>query len=281
VIQSLRPYVSSQDIDKGARWSTDIAKELQESTFGILCVTKNNIDAPWINFEAGALSKTIDKASVAPFLFDVKRSEVQGPLLQFQSTINEKSDVLKLLVSLNGAMTDKEKLDETSLKKSFEVWWPELEKSLQAIPDAEEKVKAPEKGSKFAHTEAILEEILELARTQQRLLRSPQELLPRDYLEYVFRHQVRESPQLVEAMHIIGKMRKQLVGYLSELESHQENVSPINRELTANLAAGLTESIAYAEMLLADIDRPGHVRLRPPARAVRVAQSGRASEPTK
>ena len=28
VIQSLTPYVSSEDIDKGARWSTDIAKEL-------------------------------------------------------------------------------------------------------------------------------------------------------------------------------------------------------------------------------------------------------------
>jgi hypothetical protein len=28
VIQSINPYVSSEDIDKGARWSTDIAKEL-------------------------------------------------------------------------------------------------------------------------------------------------------------------------------------------------------------------------------------------------------------
>lgn len=26
VIQSLEPYVSSEDIDKGARWSSDIAK---------------------------------------------------------------------------------------------------------------------------------------------------------------------------------------------------------------------------------------------------------------
>ena len=110
VIQSIRPYVSSQDIDKGARWSTDIAKELHESTFGILCVTRANIDAPWINFEAGALSKTIERSSVAPFLFDIKRSEVQGPLLQFQSTVNEKDDVFKLIASLNSAMPDVERL---------------------------------------------------------------------------------------------------------------------------------------------------------------------------
>ena len=62
VIQSIEPYVSSEDIDKGARWSTDIAKELENSTFGILCVTKDNLEAPWLSFEAGALSKTMDKA---------------------------------------------------------------------------------------------------------------------------------------------------------------------------------------------------------------------------
>jgi hypothetical protein len=61
VIQSIVPYVSSEDIDKGARWSSDIAQELEDSTFGILCVTKENLTAPWLNFEAGALSKTMDK----------------------------------------------------------------------------------------------------------------------------------------------------------------------------------------------------------------------------
>ena len=43
VIQSAEPYFSSADIDKGARWSTDISKELQDASFGILCVTKENL----------------------------------------------------------------------------------------------------------------------------------------------------------------------------------------------------------------------------------------------
>jgi hypothetical protein len=279
VIQSLRPYVSSQDIDKGARWSTDIAKELQESTFGILCVTKSNIDAPWINFEAGALSKTIDKALVAPFLFDIKRSEVQGPLLQFQSTINDKVDVLKLLVSLNGAMNDNERLDEASLKKSFEVWWPELEKALNAVPEVEEKTKAPEKGSKFAQTEAILEEILELARSQQRILRSPQELLPRDYLDYVLRHTVRDSPQLNDALHVISRTRSQLVHYLSKLETLDGTDPAAQREMNKAIAAELAESITLTEMVLTDLDRSALLRSRPtPPRVARQPQAVRNPE---
>ena len=100
VIQSLEPYVSSEDIDKGARWSSDIAKELENSTFGILCVTKENLNAPWLSFEAGALSKTMDKSFVTPFLFDIKRAEVNGPILQFQSTIFDKEDIKKLLQTL-------------------------------------------------------------------------------------------------------------------------------------------------------------------------------------
>ncbi|MBQ0721375.1 MAG: hypothetical protein KBT88_09355 [Gammaproteobacteria bacterium] len=106
VIQSITPYVSSEDIDKGARWSSDIASELDESAFGILCVTPDNIDAPWLNFEAGALGKSVDKSHVCPFLFRIKRSDVTGPILQYQSTTHEKDDVFKLLKAINEACDD-------------------------------------------------------------------------------------------------------------------------------------------------------------------------------
>lgn len=184
VIQSVRPYVSSEDIDKGTRWSSDIANELAESTFGILCITKENLDAPWINFEAGALSKTIDKSLVAPFLFDIKRSEVKGPLLQFQSTINEREDIKKLLISINNRQKEEERLEDQSLQKTLEVWWPQLENSLNSINDHREDQKTLNKQN---HKEEILEELLELARNQQKLLRSPQELLPPDYVRHLLR----------------------------------------------------------------------------------------------
>lgn len=171
VIQSLEPYVSSEDIDKGARWSSDIAKELEDSTFGILCVTKDNIEAPWLSFEAGALSKTMDKSFVTPFLFDIKRSEVNGPILQFQSTVFEKDDIKKLIHTLNKACGENG-ISETMLDKAFEVWYPTLECDLNKLKDYEEDV--PEKlTQEDVHTTQIIEEILELSRDNQKLLRNP------------------------------------------------------------------------------------------------------------
>ncbi len=174
VIQSIEPYVSSEDIDKGARWSTDIAKELEDSTFGILCVTKDNIEAPWLSFEAGALSKTMEKSFVTPFLFDIKRSEVQGPILQFQSTVFEKDDIKKMVKTLNKAC-DEAGISDARLDKSFDVWYPTLEESLNKLKEVSSHKGIDEgKGSEeIGRSSEILEEILELSRDNQKLLRSP------------------------------------------------------------------------------------------------------------
>lgn len=195
VIQSIEPYVSSEDIDKGARWSTDIAKELESSDFGILCVTRENLETPWLNFEAGALSKSIDKSRVSPFLFAIKRSEIKsGPILQFQSTIAEKEDVKKLLASINSASTQGV-LENERLSVVFEVWWEHLDgklKELEKHTPQESVVKA--KGEKSPHGAEILEELLELMRQQNRLLNDPQMLLPPEYLNLVLSRNIRREP---------------------------------------------------------------------------------------
>lgn len=199
VIQSIEPYVSSEDIDKGARWSTDIADELHASTYGLVCLTKDNVNAPWINFEAGALGKSIDKSRVSPFLFRLKRSEVEGPILQFQSTVFERDDVLKLLKSINSACAQ-DALEDTRLEKAFEVWWPQLEKLLTEIDDissAETNAVAVAPDPRLLDGAArVLEEILELTRNNHKLLRDPTSLLPADYIEHVIRRRPRDSEPL-------------------------------------------------------------------------------------
>lgn len=224
VVQSIRPYVSSEDIDKGTRWSTDIAKELAESTFGVLCITQENLHAPWINFEAGALSKTIDKANVSPFLFRMKRSEVQGPLLQFQSTVYEKDDVFKLLVSINNRLAANEQLEDVPLRRSFEVWWPQLEQQLDAIPIEAPEVPKPATKEPEKLTSAILEELLELARNQQKLLRSPAELLPPDYLDFALRESRHFEP---EADMAISEAHERVMRLAQSLSHSDESKEPV------------------------------------------------------
>lgn len=206
VIQSIQPYVSSEDIDKGARWSTDIAGELHASTYGLICLTKDNVNAPWINFEAGALGKSIDKSRVSPFLFRIKRSEVEGPILQFQSTVFDKDDVLKLLKSINSACGT-EGLEDSRLDRSFEVWWPELERQLNAIPVEDQTptlAVAPEPNPSD-EVSRVLEEILELTRNNHKLLRSPEAIFPLDYLAQALR-KGRRDDGLVEVRGFEGQI---------------------------------------------------------------------------
>ena len=205
VIQAIVPYVSSEDIDKGARWSTDIAKELEDSTFGILCVTRENINAPWLTFEAGALSKTMDKSFVSPFLFDIKRSEVDGPILQFQSTIFEKEDLKKLVKTLNKAC-DKAGLADERLEKAFEVWYPTLESELNKLRDIKPEGSDENESGELQtpQMQEILEEILDLSRINQKLLRNPDGPL---------------GASLEEINHRLGELMERLVRSVDSIPS--------------------------------------------------------------
>lgn len=213
VIQSITPYVSSEDIDKGERWSTDIASELHQSNYGIICITKDNISAPWINFEAGALGKSMDKSRVSPVLFKVKRSEVNGPLLQFQSTVFEKEDVFKLIKSINST-NDVDTLPEQRLNRYFEGWWPSLEKDLQKIEETEGLTES-EKQDDFQQTcnvqAKLLEEILELTRNNHKILRDPSAIMPIDYIK----NAIQTAPPTPHFAHAAAA--RDVQGYYDEL----------------------------------------------------------------
>lgn len=214
VIQSVEPYFSSADIDKGARWSTDIAKELQDASFGILCVTKDNLSSSWLNFEAGALSKSIEQSKVCPFLVDLKPSDIQNsPILQFQMASASKDDVFKLFNSINSNLGDG-KLAEAVLETTFETFWPKIEDALKSVSSTPEVSKPTSKPSQI--TQDPIEEILELVRYQHKLLKSPEELFPPSYLIDIFRRSSKMPPkgflmELDEQLHMIDMVTSDLL----------------------------------------------------------------------
>jgi hypothetical protein len=194
VLNKVVAYVSSEDIDKGERWATDIAKELESSSFGVVIVTKENLAASWINFEAGALSKTVDRANVVPFLFGLKRSDVTGPLLQFQSAVYDPIDVEKLVASINRRLAEEDRRPEGQLKTAFAVWWPHLKERLDTlVTTLDQEASHGVDGSEQRRPTALLEEVLDLVRSQQKLLRSPEVLLPSAYLAHIMRRADREG----------------------------------------------------------------------------------------
>src|SRR5207248_9446457 len=124
--QSIELYVSSEDIDKGTRWFADIGSELEKTNFGIVCLTKENRNAPWVLFEAGAIAKSINKSRVTPLLINLSASDLEGPLVQFQAATISKQDMRRLLIAINNSLGD-QGLKDSQIDKAFDKWWPDLE----------------------------------------------------------------------------------------------------------------------------------------------------------
>ncbi len=163
IINYVEPWLSSEDIDAGARWNKEIAEKLGKIKFGIICLTKSNSEAPWLVFEAGALAKTVDDDTfVCPYLIDMKPSDIpQGPLTQFQCKEITESGTLELIKTINGALGE-DALPDDRLERAFKRCWPELNAVLEDLP--EEAGTVEEKRPQ----EEMIEEILDAVRSMSR-----------------------------------------------------------------------------------------------------------------
>jgi TIR domain-containing protein len=158
VIQSVEPWMSGADLEAGTRWNEKIQTKLSESRFGILCLTQENINSPWILFEAGALAKTLEDTFVCPYLIDLRPVDLpQGPLAQFQAKQANLEETRDLVGTINRALGD-QKLDEQRVERGFERCWPDLDRTLRTLPEPATESRVPR------NSQSILEEILLLVR---------------------------------------------------------------------------------------------------------------------
>ena len=159
VLQGVKPYFTPSDIEKGARWSTDIAQELENSQMGVFCMTRDNLHSDWILFEAGAISKQFAKGRICTILFGISTSDLPAPLSQFQATPFNEAEIRKLMQTINESLKPNG-LSELAFDNTFQKWWPELERDVQGIlTQHKQTTKEPSKS-----TPEMLEEILELSR---------------------------------------------------------------------------------------------------------------------
>lgn len=180
IIQTVDVFFSPDDIEKGENWDSKISKELSECKYGIICLTTENVTAPWINFEAGAIAKTLD-SRVASIMINVSPSDIKGPLSRYQATKIDKDDFYQLISNINNQCESN--VNSDTLKTVFENLWGAINSEFEEIISNAKKNSSAIKKS-INNTEAI-EEILLLLRKQNALLTSPQQLLPEDYFNYI------------------------------------------------------------------------------------------------
>lgn len=129
VVQAVEPFMSDQDIGKGARNTIEMSKELESVEFGIVVVTRDTVSAPWINFEAGAISRSIGTGRLVPLLLDVSKSDVAGPLSQFQAVdANDHADVVRLFREINRWL--ERRLDSEVLLPAVQAHLPEFDDAV-------------------------------------------------------------------------------------------------------------------------------------------------------
>lgn len=173
-IQAVQPWLSSEDIEKGSAWFDEIRKQLDDTSIGILCLTQENLNNPWVLFEAGAVFKGNSDHRVITLLVDLDYSDVKPPLSQLNHTKITKEEMLKLFHTVNKQLGSSALSDDV-VQRIFNKGWEDLElKFNKYLKGSENKEK-----HKIERTDRdILEEILSLVRTtEQRAVRKPSDAI--------------------------------------------------------------------------------------------------------
>ena len=152
ILPAVHPFVSTQDIKKGSDWSAKLQEKLSGADYGLLCVVRSNQIAPWMLFEAGALSISTARngeARVTPILFLMGSQSLGSPLSHLQKTRFCKEDMWKLIQDMNECCREcgDTAREPAELEKAFfsiESGYDHLERVLNR--------QIPEIGSSFPDT---------------------------------------------------------------------------------------------------------------------------------
>lgn len=161
--------MSSKDIDRGSLWFSEISQKLGETAVGIICLTQENKEKPWILFEAGALAKGLNSNRVCTLLIDLEPKDIGDPLAQFNHTAPDKAGILDLVSTLNVASGTK-LLDDQVLRRVFDTYWPQFESEFSEI-----LTSTPNTQTKPRAKDDMLSEILDNTRSLSSRIRKLEE----------------------------------------------------------------------------------------------------------
>lgn len=245
-----------------------VAEELEACTFGITCLTAENVAAPWILFEAGALAKSMQEGMVVPLLLDLNISDITGPLAQFQAKKADKTGLLHVLQAINKIAPTP--LADNRLNPLFEEIWPNLEKAIGEIPKATGAAK---------HTRPQTEILEELVDSVRNLEVRYREMLDDGGLSTRRRRSRMHPMMLREMMHNVGKgpgdpinilmiasYFREDVPWIYELgrtayNATQSNDPELSREAYERFARAL-DFVVHGPFMELEMDKGAHMMVR-------------------
>src|SRR5271166_1137823 len=158
VVQTAKPWMSEHDIQAGTVWERELAENLKATDCGVLILTSENQNAPWLLFEAGALSRS-GNDRVIPYRVDLPLAEVAAPLTRFQGVDADLLGTKKLVAGLNAALP--EPMPDKLLDGLFDVFWPKLQ------PELSKHISSPTRAVARRSQEDYLIEILGVLRNSK------------------------------------------------------------------------------------------------------------------
>lgn len=167
VIPTVDVFFSPEDIKKGEKWDYRLTNELAETDYGIICLTKENITSPWINFESGALAKAM-KSRVTALLVDAKPSDIKGPLTSFQATKFIKDEVKDLLKQINESCD--RTINSDVFNENFNIHWEKIHTDIINEINVNTNIISDEDDNKKVVNSDAIEEILRLSRKHETIL---------------------------------------------------------------------------------------------------------------
>lgn len=170
VLQGVETFVSAKDIDKGANWITELTRELEDTDFGVVCLTPENLLSPWLHYEAGAITRSVE-SRVCPVLHGVKKGQVKAPIAQLQMTDINLNDFKLLMQSMN--KTSGGLLSLPAVDEAVDVWWSHLDAAVKDIevPVVPEPNEPPEPEKPEPSSIEMLAEVLHRTRELDRRMR--------------------------------------------------------------------------------------------------------------
>lgn len=162
IIQTATCYVSSVDIRAGEVWLSNLLKNLADSKCGVVCLTQDSLNKPWIIFEAGALVVKFEKSRVIPLLIGIEKDYILSPLNILQCKLANRDGLWDIIKCVNDS-SDLFIVPEETLRDAFDTNWPRFEKELHAIINSSPSKSPPKKRS----TEEKIDDLLGLVRSLQ------------------------------------------------------------------------------------------------------------------